>query len=121
MATFVPKNDDFVIWGPAVSSGLLALNAVYSLYFLPDRFKLIMPPAMPEEKRDYEKIEAFIAQNGLTRRVLFSDKHYTLSRQLIISTNPDDDRPGYIYGSTPEALASAILRVARKQPALIKD
>jgi hypothetical protein len=109
------SSNDFVIWGPSVISGDAVLNAVHALYYLPEQYKLVLPPALPEQKEQYQQVCDFIERDNLTGRVHFTDKLVAARRQAIIVTDPEDRRPGSIYGgSSPEALASAILNAYRE-------
>jgi hypothetical protein len=107
------SSNDFVIWGPPVNSITVALNAVHALYYLPDQYKLVMPAADPDQIVPYERVKALIKIDNLEDRVHFTDKLVAARRQAVIVTDPGDKRPGSIYGSTPEALASAILNAYR--------
>lgn len=113
MAVTLAICNDFVIWGPAVSSGTLAANSVHALYYLPASFTLVMPKVLPNEHVAYAKIRALIRRDGLAGRVRFTDAVVPACRQAIIARTPDDLRAGHIFGHTAEALASAILRADR--------
>ncbi|HSX34090.1 MAG TPA: hypothetical protein VLF62_00410 [Candidatus Saccharimonadales bacterium] len=104
---------DFVIWGPSVSSGTLAINAVHALYYLPTRFTLVMPKVRPSEQAAYQKIRRLIRRDGLLGRVKFTDAMVPACRQAIIARTSEDIRSGLIFGHTAEALASAILKADR--------
>ena len=111
--------NDFVIWGPSgwgpSSAGELPiLNAVHALYYLPSYYKLMLPAALPRHKAVYEKVLSLIRRDHLTGRVQFTDKQVAARRQAIIVADERDKRPGSIFGSSPEALASAILRAYRR-------
>jgi len=112
MAASTAVSSDFIIWGPSVSSGTLAVNAVHALYYLPDQFTLVMPEVRASEQAAYLKILALIRRDGLKGRVIFTNAVISAPRQAIIAQTPDDIRAGYIFGHTPEAIASAILRRA---------
>jgi hypothetical protein len=99
--------------GPSVTSGTVALNAVHVLYFLPKEYKLVLPTALPEHKASYDKVVSLIERDDLGSRVQFTDMQVKAGRQAIIVTSSTDRRPGSIFGRTPEALASAVLHVAR--------
>ena len=113
MATAMATRSDFIIWGPSVSSGTLAVNAVHALYYLPTRFTLVMPTVRPGEQAAYQKIRALIRRDGLAGRVQFTDAMVPARRQAVIARTPQDIRAGHIFGHTPEALASAILNANR--------
>jgi hypothetical protein len=107
------SSNDFIIWGPAVSVGAAALNAVHALYYLPSRFKLMLPAARPEDKDSYQQVESLISRDGLEDRVTFTAKQVDAAWQAVIVADADDHCPGHIFARSPEALASAILDVSR--------
>jgi hypothetical protein len=113
MAASAAVRSDFIIWGPSVSSGSLAVNAVHALYYLPDQFMLVMPRVLASEQVAYMRILALIRRDGLAGRVTFTDSVVPARRQAVIAQTPNDIRAGHIFGHTPEAVASAILRAAR--------
>ncbi|HSW98297.1 MAG TPA: hypothetical protein VLF71_00500 [Candidatus Saccharimonadales bacterium] len=106
--------NDFVIWGPSVTNELPILNAVHALYYLPGRYKLVLPAALPGHKEVYSKVLSLIRRDHLAGRVQFTDKLVAAQRQAIIVADEHDKRPGSIFGDSPEALASAILRAYRR-------
>jgi hypothetical protein len=112
MAALVTASNDFVIWGPSVNSGTVALNAVHAMYYLPQSYKLVLPTASPEEP-SYKKVTSLIKHFGLGERVQFSNKQVEASKHAVIARDETDNHQGYISGETPEALASAILNAAR--------
>lgn len=113
MTSLMSMSNEFVIWGPAVTSGSAVLNAIHALYYLPQQYRLILPKATPAEKASYEQVLSLIQRDHLDKRVTFSDKQIEAAYQAVIVANEADALPGYIFGSTPEGLASAILDAAR--------
>lgn len=115
MPSTLSAQSDFIIWGPSVSAGSLAVNAVHALYFLPSHFTLVMPAIRPGEHEAYQRITSLINRVGLAGRVRFTDKHISAPKHAIIAASPSDSYRGHVFGRTPEALASAILDTARGQ------
>lgn len=72
-----------------------------------------MPKARASERAAYMKILALIRRDSLAGRVTFTDSVIPARRQAVIAQTPSDIRAGHIFGHTPEAVASAILRAAR--------
>lgn len=111
MAT-TQQNNDFMILGPAMGSGNKVLNAVHALYFLPDNFKLLLTGSKQADQSFYKEVVSLVERDGLGGRVTFGDD--TGSTRAIILPNLGKSRAANaISGDSPEALASAILNVAR--------
>ncbi|HSX00396.1 MAG TPA: hypothetical protein VLH38_05155 [Patescibacteria group bacterium] len=106
-------SNDFVIWGPSVTSGIAVQNAIHALYYLPPQYTLILPKPTATEKAAYDQVLSILAHDHLSKRVQFSDKQVEAVYHAVVVSCKEDARPGYIFGSTPEALASAILDAAR--------
>jgi len=113
MTSLMSMSNEFVIWGPSVTSENVVLNAIHALYYLPQQYRLILPKATPAEKTSYERVLSLIQRDQLGERVTFSDKQIEAAYQAVIVAKEADALPGYIFGNTPESLASAILDAAR--------
>lgn len=105
------RTRDVFILGPSVTSGDAALNAVHALYYLPRRFKLLLPKVLPEEKAQYNTVLSLVRHYDFTGRVQFGGSGRAPRKAFIVAE--EDDMGGHITGDTPEALASAILTASR--------
>jgi hypothetical protein len=104
--------NDFIILGPAMSSGMQVLNAVHALYFLPESFKLVLAGSKNTDQTFLEQVMSLVKRDELSARVRFSDR--TRQADAVILPNVGmSRRRNAITGDSPEALASAILHVAR--------
>lgn len=104
--------NDFLILGPAIGSGDKVLDAVHALYFLPDNFKLILTGGKNTDQSFYDEVKSLVERDELTNRVNFDGD--LDSAQVIILPNLGMSRsPNTVSGDSPEALASAILKIAR--------
>jgi hypothetical protein len=108
------SSSDFIIWGPSLDNAQAVLNIVHALYYLPEHYKLVLPEATLAQQEAYEQVRALISVDNLDDRVRFTDKSVTAGRQAVVVSDPQDRRPGGIFGSTPEALASEVLRLSRR-------
>jgi len=103
---------EFMILGPTMASGSKVLDAVHALYFLPEHFKLILTGSDKADQSFFAQVQALIDRVGLAHRVVLSDNAEGVD--VIILPNTGMSRmPRSIAGDSPEALASAILTVAR--------
>jgi hypothetical protein len=110
MATL--NTSDFMILGPAMASGDKVLHAIHALYFLPENFKLILAGSEKADQSFLKRVKEFIDHVELGHRVALSDEIDDVD--VIILPNTGMSRmPKSIAGNSPEALASAILNVAR--------
>ena len=107
--------NDFFILGPALVRGNRVLEAVQALYYLPDNFKLIFNENQPVDKQMYLEVLSLAHRNELAERVQFSHQaQQPESEAVIASSRPAASAMApVVSGDTPEALASAILNVAR--------
>lgn len=103
---------DFVILGPAMSSGRNVIDAIYALYFLPEHFKLILAGSETAGQSFFVEVRELVARNGLEHRVIFGDSDDTV--QAVILPNTGMSRAANsVAGDSPEALASALFNVYR--------
>ena len=107
------QTNDFIILGPSMGSGGKVLDAVHALYFLPDNFKLILTGRHTVDQSFLDELEALIDRNDLGKRVQFDSD---VEVNAIVLPNPGMSRTrNSITGNSPEALASAILHLARSR------
>jgi len=105
---------DFFILGPALVRGNRVLEAVQALYYLPENFKLIFNENQPVDKQMYLEVLSLAHRNELAQRVQFSNQDRQPQSEAVIASSRSVDRTANVVsGETPEALASAILHVAR--------
>lgn len=102
---------DFMILGPAMASGNKVLDAIHALYFLPENFKLVLTGSETVDQSFFSRVQALIERNELSHRVTFSDG--AIDPRAIILPNTSMGAANSITGDSPEALASAILHIAR--------
>lgn len=103
---------DFMILGPAMASGGKVLEAIHALYFLPENFKLILTGSKDADQSFFKQLQSLIEHDQLGDRVQFDVD--SESAQAIILPNAGMSRSrNSIVGDSPEALASAILDLAR--------
>ncbi len=106
------QTSDFMILGPAMASGANVLAAIHSLYFLPENFKLILTGSKDADQSFYKEVVSLVERDGLGHRVTFGDD--TGQTRAIILPNAGKSRANNaITGDSAEALASAILNLAR--------
>jgi hypothetical protein len=111
MAT-TQQTNDFTILGPTMAASDTVLNAIYSLYFLPDNYKLILTGSKDTDQSFYNKVVTLVKSHDLAHRVAF--KENVDNPSAIILPNAGKSRSRYtISGDSPEALASAILHISR--------
>ncbi len=96
MAAIKPQTQvkNFFIMGPAMQDNNGVIEAVYSLYYLPVNFKLLLPAVCSADEQFRNKIVSIIKENALDERVYF-----------INSQNSSN--------GSPEAFASAVFDMAR--------
>jgi hypothetical protein len=87
------QNTDYFIVGPALKPGNGVLEAIYSLFYLPQNYKLILPTAAKKSDRFFDDIVALVKKNDLEQRVYFSKENSSVE--------------------SPEGFASAVLNTAR--------
>jgi hypothetical protein len=87
------RAQEFVIMWPSVRPGNGVLEAIFSLFYLPLQYEMILPLPKNVDPAYRSKITSVIKENGLTQRV-----------RLVESRAPS---------ASPEAFASAVLRANR--------
>lgn len=100
-----------MILGPDMVSGSKVLDAIHALYFLPDNFKLILTGSENADQSFYNQAVSLVERDGLGARVQFGQQ--IDSPHAVIT--PDDGilADNVVTGDSAEALASAILNIAR--------
>jgi hypothetical protein len=104
--------NDFVILGPTLASGNNVLEAIHALYFLPESFTLVFINDAAVDPKFYQTVMTLIAHDELGGRVRFVTD-IPESNAVILPHRRKSRARRSVAGDTPEALASAILRVAR--------
>lgn len=95
-----------------MASGAKVLAAVHSLYYLPENFKLILTGSKDADQSFYKQVISLVRHDGLEDRVSFND--VADSAKAVILPNAGMSRSNKaVTGDSPEALASAILNLAR--------
>jgi len=110
--TQASTTSDFFILGPAMVRGNRVLEAIHALYYLPENYQLIFTDTQPFDQQLVDEVEELIARNELAQRVHFNSEA-TPSTAIIASEQLAMPINSVVSGDTPEALASAILNVAR--------
>lgn len=106
---------DFVILGPtlAKSSKNRVLEAIHSLYYLPENFKMVFTGWAAVDKDIYEAVVALVERDALAERVHFASGVGT-SHAIVLPNRAVTEEPEKaVSGESAEALASAILDLAR--------
>jgi phosphoserine aminotransferase len=103
---------DFLIQGPALARGNRVLEAVHSLYFLPENYKMIFTVASAHDQVLQDEVMSLLARNALVHRVHFNSQGH-VSDAVIVSTTAGKAIHNSVSGDSPEALASAILKISR--------
>jgi hypothetical protein len=111
MASSQARND-FMILGPAMGSGSKVLAAVHALYFLPENFKLVLTGSHKADKSFFEQVKSLVEHDDLGSRVAFADAGPKTDAVILPNTGMSRSRNA-VSGDSPEALASAILNIAR--------
>ena len=104
--------NQFIILGPEMASGKNVLEAIHSLYFLPENFKLILTGRQNADQSFFKKVKALVDHDDLGHRVEFVEE--TPETDIVILPNTGKSRTrNSVAGDSAEALASAILEFAR--------
>lgn len=105
--------NDFIILGPSMGSGGKVLDAVHALYFLPENFKMVLTSSAAADQSFLDELDMLIARNELEERIRFD---IDAEAHAIVLPNTGMSRtPNSVAGDSPEALASAILHLARSR------
>lgn len=108
------KIGDFMILGPSMGSGGKVLDAIHALYFLPDNFKIMLAGSEQANQSFLHEIESLVERDELEGRVRFNGS--VEGAHAIVLPNSGMSRiRNSVVGNSPEALASAILQIARSR------
>ena len=103
--------NDFMILGPAMASGSKVLDAIHALYYLPENFKLILTGSENADQSFFRQAVSLVERDELGDRVQFGQQ--IDSPQAVIAPEVGVMADNTVSGDSAEALASAILNVAR--------
>jgi hypothetical protein len=106
--------DDFMILGPSMSSGGKVLNAVHALYFLPENFKIILTGSENADRSFLDEISSLAKRDKVEHRVRF-DSYVDEAHAVVLPNTGMSRTRNSVAGNSPEALASAILQLARSR------
>jgi len=95
---------EFFILGPTLAKGNRVLEAIHSLYYLPDNYKLVFTGTAPVDPAFYGQVVELVERDNLGNRVRFTND--VRDSDIVIGKDS-------VSGDSPEALASAILNAAR--------
>lgn len=101
---------DFVIQGPTLARGNNVLEAIHALYYLPENFRLVFAGSNHVDQSFYKEVVKLVERDQLNDRVDFTGAA-DHSNAVIVAGTPVSENA--VSGDSPEALASAILDVAR--------
>ncbi len=108
----VAQINDFMILGPTMASGKKVLSAIHALYFLPENFKLVLTGSKSADQSFFEEIMSLVERDEVGHRVSF-DAPAGSTQAVILPSLGKSRAVNAVTGDSPEALASAILDVAR--------
>jgi len=103
---------DFLILGPTLARDNKVLEAIHALYFLPENFKMIFTGNGPVDETFYGEVVSLVERDALADRVHFSNRSDVSDAVIEPHATYPKTKHG-VTGDSPEALASAILNVAR--------
>lgn len=106
------KKEEFIILGPTFGPGHNVLAAIHSLYYLPENYKLVFIGAEAVGAKFYNEVMALVERDELDARVAFASAP-TRSNAVILPHPHKSRAYNSVTGDSPEALASAILNIAR--------
>ena len=106
------QRSDFMILGPTMGSGSKVLAAVHALYFLPENFKLVLAGSHKADKSFFEQVKSLVEHDDLGSRVAFTEASSQTDAVILPNIGMSRSRNA-VSGDSPEALASAILNIAR--------
>jgi hypothetical protein len=101
-----------MILGPAMTSGAKVLQAIHALYYLPENFKLILTGSQNADQSLYKQAVSLVERDELGARVQFADSPEETDAVILPNSGMSRNRNS-IAGESSEALASAILEMAR--------
>lgn len=105
---------DFLILGPTLVRGNQVLEAIHALYYLPHNFKMVFTGAAPVDLAFYGEVVSLIERDALADRVHFTNNALNSDVVIVPAHLKEEKSRRIVKGDSAEALASAILNVARK-------
>lgn len=103
---------DFLILGPTLAQGNKVLEAIHSLYYLPENYKMVFTGAEPVDLSFYSKVVSLVERDALADRV-----HFTTNAQasdaVILPHATESEAQRSVTGESAEEFASNILNLAR--------
>ena len=108
------RTNEFFILGPPISRGNKVLDAVHALYYLPDNYKLVFMSGAPHDQTIYNQLVSLVERDALNDRVRFSEG-VRASDAIIVPEAAAGQLENGVHGSSPEALASSILHIAKQR------
>jgi hypothetical protein len=106
--------DDFMILGPSMGSGGKVLTAVHALYFLPDNFKMVLTGSEKADQSFLDEISLLVHRDEIGHRIQF-DNNVNATNAVVLPNIGMSRTRNSVAGDSPEALASAILHLARSR------
>ncbi len=104
-AAVMASKDVWITGSPLLVNGEI-LDALHALYYLPENYKLILPGSHTADEGFMAKFHVLIARDNLHNRVQFTDDAPGAAIEFSETS---------VKGSSPEALASAILDLAHNR------
>lgn len=112
MATRRQLSKEFIILGPQLEQKNGVLEAIHALYFLPENYKLVFTGQGPVDEALHKQVATIIERDDLGHRVLFFSDARS-AQAVIVRGQEKAPAKNAVQGDSPEALASAILDLAR--------
>jgi hypothetical protein len=103
---------DFLILGPTLVKGNKVLEAIHSLYYLPENYKMVFTGTSPVDQNFYSQIVSLIERDSLADRVRFMANVRTSDAVIDPKATVPTTRK-IVTGDSAEAFASAILNLTR--------
>ena len=107
------QTSDFMILGPTMASRSKVLAAVHSLYYLPENFKLILTGSHKADQSFFKEVISLVERDDLTSRVRFFESDPENTQAVILPNTGKSRSQNAVSVDSAEALASAILNIAR--------
>lgn len=96
-----------------MASGSKVLAAIHSLYYLPENFKLILTGSQHADQSFFKEVISLVERDELTSRVRFFESDPDNANAVILPSSGKNQLENTVSGDSAEALASAILNIAR--------
>ncbi len=115
-ATNKKQSDSFFILGPTLARGNKVLESIHSLYYLPENFQMVFTGTAPVDEQFYGEVVGLVEHDKLGDRVHFTND--AKGSHAVIAGQEHTMVGDAIMGESPEAIASAILKLARTKSPL---